>query len=100
MTLLQAQFGKLPELVEKWVEGYKWREKVRRATDVHLEDPKVSDFPYPHALTHISTGNQETRYIMDAYVGAVFVGQGFAAVLNWVGALADWILHVDPSSSY
>ena len=31
--------------------------------------------------------SQETRYLMDAYVGAVFVGGGYQAVLNWIAAL-------------
>ena len=35
------------------------------------------------------TVSQETRYLMDAYVGAVLVGGGFQAVLNWVTALVD-----------
>ena len=32
---------------------------------------------------------QETRVLMDAYVGAVYVGGGFTAVLNWISALVD-----------
>ncbi|RPD57039.1 hypothetical protein L227DRAFT_507228 [Lentinus tigrinus ALCF2SS1-6] len=68
---MEAELDKLPEQVDKWVEGYKWREKVRHAADVDMKDPK------------------ETRYIMDAYVGAVYVGGGFAAVMNWISRLVD-----------
>ena len=32
---------------------------------------------------------QGTRYIMDAYVGTVFVGGGFAAVMGLVAGLVD-----------
>ncbi len=32
---------------------------------------------------------QETRHLMDAYVGAVFVGGGYRAVLDWIAALVD-----------
>ena len=39
---------------------------------------------------------QETRYLMDAYVGAVYVGGGFAAVLSWITAL---VYHRDPSKA-
>ncbi|TFK90780.1 hypothetical protein K466DRAFT_596634 [Polyporus arcularius HHB13444] len=68
---IESELSKLPKLVEKWVEGYKWREKVRHAAGVDMTDPK------------------ETRHLMDAYVGAVCVGGGFAAVLNWVARLVD-----------
>ncbi|KAI0720007.1 hypothetical protein C8T65DRAFT_23452 [Cerioporus squamosus] len=68
---IEIELSKLPELVEKWVEGYKWREKVRHAAGVDMKDPK------------------ETRHIMDAYVGAVCVGGGFSDVLSWVGRLVD-----------
>lgn len=39
--LLQSEISKLPELIEKWVEGYKWREKVRHAAGVNMKDMKV-----------------------------------------------------------
>ncbi|RPD53844.1 hypothetical protein L226DRAFT_540327 [Lentinus tigrinus ALCF2SS1-7] len=68
---MEVQFSNLPDLVERWVEGYKWREKVRHTADVDMHDPK------------------ETRYIMDAYVGAVFLGRGFEAVMRWVQGLVD-----------
>ena len=32
---------------------------------------------------------QGTRYVMDAYVGTVFVGGGFAAVMDLVAGLVD-----------
>lgn len=32
---------------------------------------------------------QVTRYLMEAYVGAVFVGGGYRAVLDWIAALVD-----------
>ncbi|EJF59476.1 hypothetical protein DICSQDRAFT_172070 [Dichomitus squalens LYAD-421 SS1] len=68
---LEEEVSKLQEQVEKWVEGYKWREMVRHANDVDLRTP------------------EETRYLMDAYVGAVLVGSGFQAVLNWIATLVD-----------
>ncbi|PIL31732.1 hypothetical protein GSI_06436 [Ganoderma sinense ZZ0214-1] len=68
---LDCEVRKLPDLIEKWVEGYKWREKVRHAKDIDIGTPK------------------ETRYLMDAYVGAVFVGGGYRAVLDWIAALVD-----------
>ncbi|KAM5544373.1 hypothetical protein V8D89_002033, partial [Ganoderma adspersum] len=70
--LFFGEMRKLPELIEKWVEGYKWREKVRwHAKDVDIRTP------------------EETRYLMDAYIGAVFVGGGYRAVLNWIAALSE-----------
>ncbi|KAI0756773.1 hypothetical protein C8Q80DRAFT_1264791 [Daedaleopsis nitida] len=68
---LEAAFSDLPRRIDQWVEGYKWREKVRCAQDVNMRDPK------------------ETRLVMDAYVGAVFVGGGFQAVMSWIAALVD-----------
>ncbi|KAI0801049.1 hypothetical protein C8Q74DRAFT_1214781 [Fomes fomentarius] len=68
---LEASRSELPDLVEKWVEQYKWREKVRHAPGVDLRKP------------------EETRYLMDAYVGAVYAGGGFQAVMNWIAALVD-----------
>ncbi|KAI0748781.1 hypothetical protein C8Q80DRAFT_1104148 [Daedaleopsis nitida] len=68
---LEAAFNELPRWIDWWVDGYKWREKVRCAQDVNMRDPK------------------ETRHLMDAYVGAVFVGGGFKAVLRWIAALVD-----------
>ncbi|TBU63727.1 hypothetical protein BD310DRAFT_973340 [Dichomitus squalens] len=68
---LELEVSKLPEQVENWVEGYKWREKVRHSPDTNIRTP------------------EETRYLMDAYVGAVLVGEGFQAVLNWITALVD-----------
>lgn len=32
---------------------------------------------------------QGTRYVMDAFVGTVFVGGGFAAVMDLVAGLVD-----------
>ncbi|KAI1794390.1 hypothetical protein LXA43DRAFT_1091909 [Ganoderma leucocontextum] len=66
---LDSHVRKLPELIEKWVEGYKWWEKVRHANDIDIRTP------------------EETRYLMDAYVGAVFVRNGYWAVLDWITAL-------------
>ena len=37
----QCEVRKLPELIEKWVEGYKWREKVRHAKDVDIRTSEV-----------------------------------------------------------
>ncbi|KAI0695780.1 hypothetical protein C8T65DRAFT_664784 [Cerioporus squamosus] len=69
---IEAELSKLPEMVEKWVEGYGWREKVRHAAGVDMRDPS------------------ETRHLMHAYVGAVAVGGGFPAVVSWVGRLVHW----------
>ncbi|KAI0762972.1 hypothetical protein C8Q74DRAFT_1206839 [Fomes fomentarius] len=68
---LEASRSELPDLVEKWVEQYKWRGKVCHAPGVDLRKP------------------METRYLMDAYVGAVYVGGGFQAVTTWIAALVD-----------
>ncbi|KAI0769804.1 hypothetical protein C8Q74DRAFT_1218337 [Fomes fomentarius] len=38
---IETKREKLPELVEQWIKGYKWREKVRRAVDVDLEQAMV-----------------------------------------------------------
>ncbi|KAJ8474516.1 hypothetical protein ONZ51_g7179 [Trametes cubensis] len=63
---------KLQELVQAWVEGYRWREKVRYVPgSVDLKDP------------------EETRRLFDSYVGAVFIGEGFQSIRRWVGALVD-----------
>ncbi|KAI8990486.1 hypothetical protein BD414DRAFT_458984 [Trametes punicea] len=67
----------LQKHVEKWVEEYKWREKVRCTPDVKEK----------------LTSPEETRLLFDSYVGAVFVGGGYKAVRDWIGAL------VDPESS-
>ncbi|KAH9944196.1 uncharacterized protein BXZ73DRAFT_39598, partial [Epithele typhae] len=68
---MEAEIKNLDQRVDKWVEGYKWREKVRHGKDVDMRS------------------QAETRALMDAYVGAVFVGSGFTAVLNWISALVD-----------
>ena len=36
-----------------------------------------------------SRGLKETRYIMDAYVGAVFFAGGYQALFNWINALVQ-----------
>ncbi|KAI0762966.1 hypothetical protein C8Q74DRAFT_1206775 [Fomes fomentarius] len=68
---LEASRSELQYLVEKWVEQYKWREKVRHAPGVDLREP------------------METRYLMEGYVGAVYVEGGFQAVTTWIAALVD-----------
>ena len=37
----------------------------------------------------IDVALQGTRYVMDAYVGTVFVGGGFAAVMDLVAGLVN-----------
>lgn len=37
----QSEVKKLPQLIDKWVGGYKWREKVRHAKHVDLTTPEV-----------------------------------------------------------
>ncbi|KAI1794393.1 hypothetical protein LXA43DRAFT_138188 [Ganoderma leucocontextum] len=68
---LAAESRKLGEKVGRWVGEYKWKDKVRHAQGVDVNTPA------------------ETRYIMDAYVGAVFLSNGFVAVTNWIGALVE-----------
>ncbi|KAI0778403.1 hypothetical protein BD413DRAFT_466224 [Trametes elegans] len=68
---LKQQVEGLQAQVEKWVEGYRWREKVRRTAEVDLTKP------------------EETRVLFDTYVGAVFVGGGYNAVRDWIAALVD-----------
>ncbi|KAI0639629.1 hypothetical protein C8Q77DRAFT_1152594 [Trametes polyzona] len=68
---LREKVDALQEDVEKWVEGYKWRDKVRHTSEVDLKAP------------------EETRILFDSYVGAVFVGAGYKAVREWIGALVD-----------
>ncbi|TBU21593.1 hypothetical protein BD311DRAFT_743509 [Dichomitus squalens] len=68
---LESEVSRLPEQVGKWVEGYEWREKVRHSPETNIRAP------------------EETRYLVDAYVGAVLIGEGFQAVLNWITALVD-----------
>ncbi|KAI0628534.1 hypothetical protein C8Q77DRAFT_1039246, partial [Trametes polyzona] len=57
--------------VEKWVEGYQWRDKVRHTLEVNLKTAEV------------------TCMLSNSYVGAVFVGAGYKAVRDWIGALLD-----------
>ncbi|OSD03297.1 hypothetical protein PYCCODRAFT_1444638 [Trametes coccinea BRFM310] len=66
---LRKQVGKLQDRVNEWVEGYRWREKVRCTPETKLDTP------------------EETRLLFDSYVGAVFVGGGYKAVRDWIGAL-------------
>ncbi|KAI0361387.1 hypothetical protein OH77DRAFT_1545113 [Trametes cingulata] len=61
----------LQERVEKWVEGYRWRDKVRHPPEVDMKSP------------------EETRILFNMYVGAVFVGGGYQAVRDWIAALVD-----------
>ncbi|KAI0630986.1 hypothetical protein C8Q77DRAFT_1074880 [Trametes polyzona] len=68
---LRETVDALQKDVEKWVEGYKWRDKVRHTSEVELKAP------------------QETRILFDWYVGAVFVGAGYKDVRDWIGALVD-----------
>ncbi|KAM5543394.1 hypothetical protein V8D89_002645 [Ganoderma adspersum] len=69
---LETEFGKLAENVDRWVAGYRWKEKVRHGQDVDLNTP------------------EESRNIMNAYVGAVFLGDGFSVVSNWIAALVGY----------
>ncbi|CDO72993.1 hypothetical protein BN946_scf185007.g47 [Trametes cinnabarina] len=66
---IRKQVSKLQEKVNEWVEGYRWREKVRCTPGTKLDAP------------------EETRVLFDSYVGAVFVGGGYKAVRDWIGAL-------------
>ncbi|KAL1951472.1 hypothetical protein VTO73DRAFT_621 [Trametes versicolor] len=69
--LKQQVETKLQEDVESWVSGYRWRDKVRHTSSVNLSSP------------------EETRILFNSYVGAVFVGGGYKAVRDWIGALVD-----------
>ncbi|KAI9057724.1 hypothetical protein FKP32DRAFT_1583248 [Trametes sanguinea] len=65
----ELRVGKLQDKVNEWVEGYRWRDKVRCTPETKLDAP------------------EETRLLFDSYVGAVFVGGGYKAVRDWIGAL-------------
>nr|VWP00389.1 Plp [Ganoderma boninense] len=67
-----TELAKLGEHVERWVAGYHWKDKVRRAQDVNLDTV------------------EESRNIMNAYVGAVFVARGFTTVSSWIVQLVDY----------
>ena len=49
LPISQAEIDSIHLYVEKWVAGYRWREKVRHAKDVNLSDPKVRA-PSPAAI--------------------------------------------------
>ncbi|KAI0652070.1 hypothetical protein C8Q79DRAFT_76055 [Trametes meyenii] len=68
---LKEQVKQLDEDVVKWVDGYRWREKVRHTPDINLRS------------------TEETRTLFNSYVGAVFVAGGYQAVRDWIGALVD-----------
>ncbi|CDO69612.1 hypothetical protein BN946_scf184778.g5 [Trametes cinnabarina] len=62
MTLLSM----LPTRIGGWVDQYKWKEKVRRAPDVDMNT------------------QEEECTLFHAYVGTVFVEQGYEAVRAWI----------------
>ncbi|EJF59502.1 hypothetical protein DICSQDRAFT_171904 [Dichomitus squalens LYAD-421 SS1] len=74
---LSIEQEKLPEHVARWVGEYQWMEKIRHSQDVDLYTP------------------EETRYIMDAYVGAVFVAGGYLTLYNWIESMVQ-ALPADP----
>ena len=42
----QSEIGKIQENVEKWVDAYKWRQRVRVASkDINLKDKEVHQQP-------------------------------------------------------
>ncbi|PIL23398.1 hypothetical protein GSI_14709 [Ganoderma sinense ZZ0214-1] len=71
-TDLRTEFTKLGEHVERWVAGYHWKEKVRRGQNVNMDAP------------------EESRNLMNAYVGAVFVASGFPTVSSWIATLVGY----------
>lgn len=54
----KAAVNNLDSDVEKWVEGYKWREKVRHGRDVDLNSPKVRPNFQPYErMSHSPIGD-------------------------------------------
>lgn len=75
--------------MESWVSGYRWRDKVRHTSSVNLSSPEVRPCPPTVPAAQSLTPSKETRILFNSYVGAVFVGGGYKAVRDWIGALVD-----------
>ena len=99
VRVLQAEMNRLGEKVERWVGAYKWKDKIRRAQGTNLDDPNVRGSLLPLRLFRrtrgvvlrtLNSSTQETRHIMNAYVGAVFISGGFPLVCQWIGALVQY----------
>jgi dsRNA-specific ribonuclease len=59
--------------IEDWVDAYKLREKLRYAKDAR----ETINSP------------EETRYLLDAYIGAVYIRSGLEPIQRWVSQLVN-----------
>lgn len=79
--------------IERWITGYKMREKLRCSADAvpNLQNPEVRHGPFFPILLYLTIFNvvQEISLLFNSYVGAVYATQGMPVVQNWIGALVD-----------